>query len=66
MCRCFALYKTFAKEFIVEAMSIIANLQNIVTFKSLVLKTPFEKWYGVKTNVEHLKIYCMLCTNSKC
>lgn len=54
MARCFLFKKNFQKASGI-VINIVVYLLNKLSIK-VVEKTPFETWYGVKLNVEHLRI----------
>ena len=53
--------KKMPLKFWAEAINTTSYIQNQVTSRFLDDKTPYEIWYDVKPNVEHLKVFGCIC-----
>lgn len=57
MARCMLKAMQVPPKFWAEAISAAVYVLNRSPTKSLLNKTPFEAWHGVKPNVSHLKVF---------
>ena len=61
MTRCMLYEKELPKKLRAEAASIVVFLLNRLPSRVLNKKTPFEGWFGYKSDLQNLKIFCCLC-----
>ena len=61
MARCLMHEKKMPLKFWAEAVNTASYIQNRVTSRVLDDKTPYEIWYDVKPNVEHLRVFGCIC-----
>ena len=61
MARCLMYEKKLPLKFWAEAVNTSAYLLNRMVTKILGDKTPFEYWYGLKPNLEHLRVFGSPC-----